>query len=338
MGIFTITIIILISCIILYALRKFFNGPATTNKKSMLGKICIVTGSNTGIGKETALDLLRKNATVIFAARDEGRTMQVINSIEDKNQRANAYFLRLDLSSYDSITESVELFKNKFGTLDVLVNNAGGIFDTFNLKEGTESTTMTNHIGPVYLTALLIPLLRPEAMIVNVSSEVHYWIKPGKFEELVELSDFEKMRKNYAPWTMYSWSKLGNVLHAIHLDYYAKKNGLKFKTASLHPGVVRSDFQNRSQTFLYKIMMWACIFVSSIFFKDAKMGAQTTLHVVYSDYEKLNSGAFFWDCKEKKKNIIADDYKNVDRMMEYTKNLIFNNKKSIPSEVEKYFS
>jgi retinol dehydrogenase-12 len=338
MGILTILAIILITVIIIYTMRKFFNGPATPNKKSMNGKICIVTGSNTGIGKETALDLLRSGANVVFAARDEGRTMKVINSIQDPNQRQNAYYLKLDLSCYDSITEFADSFKNKFGTLDVLVNNAGGIFDTFTLKQGVESTTMTNHVGQVFLTALLIPHLKPEAMIVNVSSEVHYWIKPGKFQELVELSDFEKMRKNYAPWTMYSWSKLGNVLHANHLDFYAKKNGLKFKTASLHPGVVRSDFQNRSTTFLYKIMMWAFISVSSIFFKDAKMGAQTTLHVIYTDYDKLDSGAFFWDCKEKKKNPIADEFKNVDRMMEYTKNLIFNNNKKVPKEVVQYFS
>ena len=129
------------------------------------------TGSNTGIGKETALDLLQSGALVVFAARDEGRTMQVINSIQDMNQRQNAFFLKLDLYSYDSISEFVECFKNKFGTLDVLVNNAGGIFDTFTLKEGVETTTMTNHVGQVFLTALLIPHLRPEAMIVNVISD-----------------------------------------------------------------------------------------------------------------------------------------------------------------------
>ena len=197
---------------------------------------------------------------------------------------------------------------------------------------------MTNHIGPAYLTALLLPLLRPEAMIVNVSSEVHYWTKQPKFDELVELTDFEKMRPNYSAWGAYSFSKLCNVLHAIHLDYYARKNGLKFKTPSLHPGVVASDFQSRSTTFLFKIIMGITIFARHIFFKDAKMGAQTPLHVVYSQYDKLNSGAFFWDCAEKKKKIVADDFKNVDKIMEYSKNMIYENNKNVPKEVLAYFN
>ncbi len=84
--------------------------------------------------------------------------------------------------------------------------------------------------------------------------------------------------------------------------------------------------------------MGITIFVRHIFFKDAKMGAQTTLHVVYSQYDKINSGAFFWDCAEKKKNIVADDFKNVDKIMEYSKNLIFENNKNVPKEVLAYFN
>ena len=138
MGIFVIVIWILVVALVLYICKKIFNGPATPNKKSMLGKVVIVTGSNTGIGKETALDILSNGAKVIFAARDEGRTMAVINSIQDSQMRENAFFIKLDLSNFESINEFTKQFKSSFGVLDVLVNNAGGIFDVFALKEGIE--------------------------------------------------------------------------------------------------------------------------------------------------------------------------------------------------------
>ena len=66
------------------------------------------------------------------------------------------------------------------------------------------------------------------------------------------------------------------------------------------------------------------------------MGAQTTLHVIYSDYEMLKSSAFFYDCAERKKNKLCDDWANCERVMKYTKNLIIQTLKEIPKDVEEY--
>jgi retinol dehydrogenase-12 len=337
MGFLSIVVWTSVIAFILYILKKFYNGPKTPYSKNMDGKIAIVTGSNTGIGKETALDLLSKGARVIFASRDENKTMAVINSITDDKMKENAIYMKLDLSNYESIRSFVQNFKNSFSSLDVLVNNAGGYFDAFNLKEGIEQTIMVNHIGPVYLTALLIPLINQNGLIVNLSSLMHTFINQKKFDEMCSITDYSNRASLYSSYQAYSFSKLGNVLHAVHLDNFALKNNLKFKTGSLHPGAVASDFQDRMTTPLYKVLGLILTPFKLIFFKDTKMGAQTTLHVIYTDYSKLNSGAYYSDCCEIPASEVAREPLNISKMMKFTKNLIYKNQ-NIPREVEKYLS
>ena len=320
----------------LFLMRKYFNGPATPHSKSMINKTVIVTGSNTGIGKETAFDLLEKGARVIFACRSESRTLKAIEELPNKKFSENAFFMSLDLSSYVSIDSFVKEFKSKFGKLDVLVNNAGGINDTFNIYEGIESTIKVNHIGTVYLTALLLDSLNQEAMVVNLSSEVHYRVTPKMFEKYLSTTDFTTGAGAHSAWYSYCFSKLCNVMHAMHLDAYFRQKGTKIKTASLHPGVVASDFYHRSETLLWKFLWGALGLVKYFFFKDNKMGAQTTLHVIYSDYDNLKSGAFFYDCAERKKNALCNDRENVEKVMKFTKTLIHNSLKNVPKELESY--
>jgi retinol dehydrogenase-12 len=338
MEISTLALIIVSLIIVLYLLRRYLNGPATSHSKSMINKTVIVTGSNTGIGKETAFDLLEKGARVIFACRDETRTMKSIDEVSNKKFKENAFFMKLDISSYSSIDGFVKDFKKRFGKCDVLVNNAGGMNDGYHLREGIESTIKVNHIGTVYLTALLLDHLNPEAMVVNVSSKTQYRVTPKLFEQYLTTTDFSNGERTHSPWYSYCFSKICNVFHAMHLDFHVKKKGLKIKTASLNPGIVASDFYHRSETLFWKFLWGLVGFVKFFFFKDNIMGAQTTLHVIYSDYDKLNSAAFFMDCAERKKNNLCDDWTNVDRVMQYTKTLIFQTLNDVPQEVKDYLN
>ena len=338
MGILSVIVWCLVSGFILYILKKYFNGPKTPFSKSMEGKTVIVTGSNTGIGRETALDLLEKGARVVFACRDEAKTSQVIQSIKDPKKSQNAFFIKVDLGNFDSINKFVNEYKKSFGTVDVIINNAGGLFDSFSRQEGIETTIKVNHIGPVYLTSLLIPLLNRDGLVINVSSLMHSFINQEKFNTYIKELDFSESEIKYSPIYAYAFSKLANVLHATSLDNYARRGNLNFKTASLHPGTVATEFQNRATTLPFKIVNYLSYPFKYILMKDCKMGAQTTLHIVYSDYRTLNSGAYFSNCCEAAKDQVATDPQNVKKLMEYTMRLIYNNMPQVPKEVESFFT
>lgn len=338
MGILSIVVWCLVIGFIIFILRKYFNGPKTPNTKSLDGKIIIVTGSNTGIGRETALDLLEKGARVIFACRDENKTNQVLQTlVKDQKKSQNAIFIKVDLGNFDSINKFVSEFRKSIGSFDCLVNNAGSMFDEFSTQEKIETTIMVNHVGPVYLTSLLLPMINRDGIIINVSSMGHTLVTSERFSEFLKEIEFSESKAKYSPISYYSFSKLCNVLHASALDNYARKSNISFKTASLHPGAVTTDFQKRFNTLFYKILSYILFPFQFIFFKDSKMGAQTTLHIVYSDYRTLNSAAYFSDCAEAPKSQVAADPQNVKKLMDYTMKLIYNNLPQVPKEVDNFF-
>ena len=111
-----------------------------------------------------------------------------------------------------------------------------------------------------------------------------------------------------------------------------------FQTASIQPGLVASNFTSRSTTLKFSIIMKMSYVFRYIFFKDCKMGAQTTFHAIYEDYSKLKSGAYFDNCAEATRNIIAEDLGNRDRIMKFTKQIIYEYLGvNVPIHVKRYF-
>jgi len=331
-----IALAILVFLIIL--IRCIANGPKSPLDQDMTGKTVIVTGSNTGIGKITALELLRRGARVIFASRDEIKTKAVINEIPEQDLRQKAFFIKLDLGSFQSIKNFTEEFKSDHKSLDILINNAGATFDKFQLKENIESTIMTNHVGPVCLTAMLLEVMNPRGKVINVSSKGHTYPTSKNLAYLYQEYDFSNIRSNYQHLMLYCLSKLGNVYHAKSLTNYFKRNNKEIKTASLHPGLVNTDIFNTKRFSrpivkfcfgLFHPFLW-------LFSKDIFMGAQTTLHIAYMDYDDLNSGAYFNNCKEEKLGEIPSDREKCEEFMNYTHQLIKNNWNDYPQEIKTY--
>lgn len=307
--------------LITYLLHKYFNGPMTPLSQSanLTNKVIIVTGATAGIGKEAALALLEKGAKVVFACRDEFRTNTLINSIQNLKMRGNAYFIKLDLSSFNSIKNFVKEFISKFNKLDILINNAGGNFDTYSESFGIETTMLTNHIGPVYLTNLLINNFNENAKIINVSSLAHSFCTRSIIDDWVS----DKVNGNYYKfWFMYSLSKMANIAHVKFLNNYFTEKGLNIKAAALHPGTVRTEFFKRYQSFFMKFIMLLAIPVSYLFFKGPVEGAQTTLHLAYMDYEKFISGGYYTDCRHKNTTSLAKDEVEMTKIMKKTQQLI----------------
>src|SRR3989442_14506013 len=147
-----------------------------TVKSSMQGKICMVTGANSGIGKATALALAQMGATVVMVCRDRARGEEAKSEITTKSRNNAVDLLLADLSSQQSIRQLVENFQHHYTHLHVLINNAGAAFtgrrETVN---GLEMPFAVNYLAPFLLTNLLLDVLKASApaRIVNVSSHSH---------------------------------------------------------------------------------------------------------------------------------------------------------------------
>ena len=177
--------------IILWLLRKYiFNAPRNSKTKNLNNKVVILTGSSAGIGKETAKDLLKSGATVIFACRDERKTKAVISDFPTYMQD-RAIFIMLDLCRISTIYKFVEEFKKQFNTVDILINNAGCLSNTFQLTEDKiENTMQANHIGHMVLTTLLLENFnQSEGRIINLASGAAELFSDFNLEKIKELQN-----------------------------------------------------------------------------------------------------------------------------------------------------
>ncbi|MDP6183209.1 MAG: SDR family NAD(P)-dependent oxidoreductase, partial [Gammaproteobacteria bacterium] len=143
----------------------------------MKNKIVIITGANSGIGRETARALAAKDATVIMACRDEGRATEALDDIVATSGSKSVEVMPLDLASFASIRQFATDFQNKFAHIDVLLNNAGLVpFKKQITVDGFEMQFGVNHLGHFLLTKLLLPQLNAagNARVINVASMMHH--------------------------------------------------------------------------------------------------------------------------------------------------------------------
>jgi NAD(P)-dependent dehydrogenase (short-subunit alcohol dehydrogenase family) len=205
-----------------------------TLNTSMQGKVCIVTGANSGIGKATSLGLAKMGATVVMVCRERTKGEEAQNEIKTKSGNDAIDLLLADLSSQDSIRQLVENFLQHYTQLHVLVNNAGGVNLSRRVTvDGFEMTFAVNYLAPFLLTNLLLDKLKASApaRIVNVSSESH--------ESAYTKMDDLQLEKKYRLMRAYGQSKLALVLFTYELARRLQGTGV---TANcLHPGFVATN-------------------------------------------------------------------------------------------------
>lgn len=262
----------------------------------LAGKVYLVTGANTGIGRVTAVSLCRRGAHVVLACRSKERTQPVIDEIEGGPAHGPVEFLPLDLGDLDSVRDCAAAFLGKELPLHGLINNAGLAGHKGATAQGFELTFGVNHLGHFLLTELLVDKLKASApsRVVNVSSRAHYRASGIDFAALGQPQD------NLVGLGAYQVSKLCNVLHAKELARRLAAAGVAgVTTYALHPGVVASD--------VWRKVPWPFRGLAKLFMISNEQGAQTSLHCATAPSAAAETGLFYDKSTPKKPNPVADD-------------------------------
>uniref|UniRef100_A0A3P8VBB4 Zgc:112332 n=1 Tax=Cynoglossus semilaevis TaxID=244447 RepID=A0A3P8VBB4_CYNSE len=283
----------------------------TFAKNSILILRCvIITGANTGIGKETARDLARRGARIIMACRDLERATEAREDILEDTGNENIVIRKLDLSDTKSIRAFAEVIIKEEKQVNVLINNAGIMMCPYSkTADGFELQLGVNHLGHFLLTHLLLDLMKRSApsRIVVVASVAHTWTG-------LRLDDINSER-SYDTMKAYGQSKLANVMFARSLAKRLKGTGVS--VFSLHPGVVQSDlWRHQNQCIQVAVKIFR------IFTKTTVEGAQTSIYCAVEPGLENQSGGYFSDCAPAGCSRTASDENLAQKLWEISCNLL----------------
>ena len=204
---------------------------------SQAGKTILVTGANSGIGYQAALEFARHGAPVLLGCRSEAKGQQAAERLRREAPGASVEVSLLDMASLASIRAFSAAFAAQGKPLDVLVNNAGvmALPGREETEDGFERQFGTNHLGHFALTGLLITALEraSAARVVTVASLAH---RNGKIE-----FDNLQSERGYKPWDAYNSSKLANLYFARELERRARAAGLSLLSIAAHPGISKTS-------------------------------------------------------------------------------------------------
>ncbi|MHA2141610.1 MAG: SDR family oxidoreductase [Candidatus Thorarchaeota archaeon] len=248
----------------------------------MIGKVCIVTGSNSGIGKETALALTGMGATVVMAVRDLERGEKARDEIIKRIGKDTPDLMKCDLSSTKSIQQFVGEFSAKYDRLDVLINNAGAGFNKRQVTEdGFEMSLAVNYLGPFLLTRELLPILKRSApsRVINLSSGTHTRAKID-FDDIQSERGFNGMRA-------YGSTKLMILMYTYELARRLEGTGV---TANVvHPGFAATNLGANMGGLGYRIGFR----LMRPFQINAEKAAETSVYVATSPELEGVTGRYF---------------------------------------------
>jgi retinol dehydrogenase 12 len=250
------------------------------------GKVFLVTGATEGIGKAAAVDFAKRGATLVLVGRNKEKSERVVAEVKAASGNEKVEILLGDMSLLADVRSVADAFRAEHDRLDVLVNNAGALFNDYKLTaDGIEMTFALNHVGYFVLTTRLLDLLRktPGARVVSTSSDAH---KMGK----LDLATVAK-RDGSAGFRAYGDSKLANILFTRELARRLEGSGA---TANcFHPGFVSSGFGLNNSG----IFKWAVGWFTPLFGRTVEKGAETLIWLATSPEVAGRTGEYFFDRK-----------------------------------------
>ena len=303
-------------------IRYYCKGGLNIYKPDLTGKVAVIIGGTAGIGKETARELFKLGATVVITGRDEKKAEVVVSSINSEkkvhSQKSvnSVEFIKSDCSDLDQVKELAELLNKRFDRIDILVNNAGLSCSSYNkTKQGIEMTVGVNYLSLAYLSSLMLLTISKsdDGRIIMVSSRGYkdYPLLHDKSEIYDDFLVENMTSETFGRFKTYLRSKLGQVYFCQSLAKLLESSGItNIKTASVHPGVVRSEIWNRDMIpgslsklgIIFTPFLWLLL-------KSENEGAQTTLHTCLCPPSMLNNGAYYNDCSVERLTKIGSDEK-----------------------------
>jgi len=250
------------------------------------GRTAVVTGANSGLGKQTAIRLAQAGATVVMACRNPDKAAAALDDVRQAAPGADVSTLALDLASLASVREAAEAIRADHDQLDLLVNNAGVMAIPRQLTEdGFETQLGTNHLGHFALTGLLIDRITatPHSRVVNVSSTAH---KMGRmrFDDLMG-------ERRYEAWSTYGQSKLANLLFTFELQRRLTAAGSATIAVAAHPGWSATHLQTSGRGVDGGPMLAATELANRVFAQSDAMGCLPSVHAATSS--EVIAGGFY---------------------------------------------
>ena len=273
-------------------------------------KIALVTGATNGIGKVTALELAKAGYRVLLTSRDAAKGKKVLEEIRAQSGNDALELFVGDLSSMTDVRRIALEIRERHPKLDVLVNNAGGLFkERSTTVDGFEYTFAFNHLSYFLLTNLLLPNLKVagDARVVSVSSAAN---RLGR----IHWDDLQ-FSTGYSAYAAYNQSKLMNVLFANALARRLRGTGVT--SNSLHPGVVRSGFNFNPGGPIRVVFA-----ISKLMAVSPEKGAQTSLYLATSPEVNGVTGQYFANKKQKRANAIAYGENVQERLWDLSEKLL----------------
>lgn len=254
----------------------------------------IITGATSGIGEATAFALAKKDHALYLLVQNIEKGKDLKQRIMSATGNKNIHIIYCDLTDLTTVAAAADELKSKLFNVQVLINNAGGMFNDFELtKDGFEKTFQLNHLGHFLLTTQLMPLLeKGHARIINVSSDLHRRGKP----------DFENINdpQQYSALSAYGNSKLFNIYFTKSIaERYASKGITSY---ALHPGVVKTNFNSKLKGGLKFMFALATPFMIT-----PQKGAETTVYLATAPTLESKKSAYFIRKKPAKPASIAND-------------------------------
>jgi retinol dehydrogenase 12 len=254
-------------------------------EQDLIGKVFLVTGATEGIGKAAARSFARRGATVVLVGRNPAKTAQVQAEIAAKMGTGPVETLIGDLSLLAETRRVAAEFKARHDRLDVLVNNAGAVFDSRQVTaEGLEMTFALNHLSYFLLTHEVRGLLEqtPGARVVSTSSGAH---RMGNFD----FDDLVKREKVYGGFQVYGDSKLANILFTRELARRLKPAGVVANC--FHPGMVDTGFGRNGRGLTYLMVKTSYWLIA----RKPEKGAETLIWLATSPEAATKTGEYFYN-------------------------------------------
>ena len=274
-------------------------------------KTILITGGTSGIGKETAIALAKKGATVVFTARTEEAGEVARKEIIDQSGNPSVSVLVADLSSLASVRHLAEEFMKRYPRLDVLINNAGVLEQTRKLsRDGFEMDFAVNYLAPFLLTNLLLPVLKASApsRIVNVSSTMHA-------EGAINFDDLQS-EKQFDRYRAYAQSKLALILFTKKLAKDLEGTGVTVN--ALHPGVIGTEMTMRN----VRTMNPVAAFIFKRTLLTPAQGAETSVFLAAAPDVANISGEYFDKKKIATVSPLADNAALADKLWDISTKLV----------------